>query len=38
VTLRGVVESDEEKQKIERIARELAGEEKVESQLMVDRD
>ena len=38
VTLRGVVETDEEKQKIERIARELAGEGKVESQLMVDRD
>jgi hyperosmotically inducible periplasmic protein len=38
VTLRGVVESDEEKQKIEHIARELAGEGNVESQLMVDRD
>jgi hypothetical protein len=38
VTLRGVVESDDEKQKIERIARELAGEGNVESQLMVDRD
>jgi hyperosmotically inducible periplasmic protein len=38
VILRGVVKSDEEKQKIERIARELAGEGKVESQLMVDVD
>ncbi|MEX2138117.1 MAG: BON domain-containing protein [Pirellulales bacterium] len=38
VTLRGVVESDEEKQTIERIARELAGEGDVESQLIVDRD
>jgi hypothetical protein len=38
VTLRGVVESDEEKQKIERIARELAGEGMVENQLMVDID
>jgi hyperosmotically inducible protein len=38
VTLRGVVESDEEKQTIERIARELAGEGNVENQLMVDRE
>ena len=38
VTLRGVVESDEEKQTIERIARELAGEGNVESQLMVKQE
>jgi hypothetical protein len=38
VTLRGVVERDEEKQKIEHIAREIAGEGEVESQLMVDLD
>jgi hypothetical protein len=38
VTLRGVVESDEEKQKIEHIAREIAGDGEVESQLMVDLD
>jgi hyperosmotically inducible periplasmic protein len=38
VTLRGVVESDEEKQTIERIAREVAGKGDVESQLTVDRE
>jgi osmotically-inducible protein OsmY len=38
VTLRGVVESDEEKQTLERIAREIAGEGKVTNQLQVDKD
>jgi osmotically-inducible protein OsmY len=38
VTLRGVVESDEEKQALERIAREIAGEGKVTSELEVDKD
>jgi hypothetical protein len=38
VTLRGVVESDEEKQTLERIAREIAGEGKVTNELQVDKD
>jgi hyperosmotically inducible protein len=38
VTLRGVVESDEEKQTLERIAREIAGKGKVTNELEVDKD
>lgn len=38
VTLRGVVNSDEEKQEIEKIAKEVAGEGNVESKLEVKRD
>ena len=38
VTLRGVVKSDEEKQTLERIAREIAGEGKVKSELEVKKD
>jgi osmotically-inducible protein OsmY len=38
VTLRGPVESDEEKQTIERLAREIAGEGNVTSELQVDKD
>jgi hypothetical protein len=38
VTLRGAVESDEEKQTLERIAREIAGEGKVTNELQVDKD
>lgn len=38
VTLRGVVKSDEEKQTLERIAREIAGEGKVTNELEVDKD
>ncbi len=38
VTLRGVFKSDEEKQTLERIAREIAGEGKVTNELEVDKD
>jgi osmotically-inducible protein OsmY len=38
VTLRGVVKSDEEKQTLERIAREIAGEGKVKSELEVKKN
>ena len=38
VTLRGVVNSDEEKQTLERIAREIAGDGKVTSELEVKKD